>query len=134
MGKVTGIAHVGIYTPNVEESIRFYVEDLGFVFKYDKKIVTPEGTIQLVLLENGSCVIELIQPVPATDGAGKPEGVISHLTLAVEGIEDLVSRLQQKGIIFETDEIRNVPGHYKGAKIIFFKGPSGERIELFEYL
>lgn len=35
---------------------------------------------------------------------------------------------------FESDEVKFSSGHYNRAKIMFFKGPSKERIELFEYI
>lgn len=63
-GRVTGLAHVGIYTHDMEASIQFYKDSLGFSWMYEKQIPLAEGTIRLVLMQNGTCAIELIQPVP----------------------------------------------------------------------
>jgi extradiol dioxygenase family protein len=59
--------------------------------------------------------------------------VIDHLALGVKDISSLVQRLEDRGVTYETKEPSNIPIK-KGAKNIFFMGPSGERLEFFEYL
>jgi extradiol dioxygenase family protein len=51
----------------------------------------------------------------------------------VKDISSLVQRLEDRGVTYETKEPSNIPIK-NGAKNIFFMGPSGERLEFFEYL
>jgi hypothetical protein len=45
-----------------------------------------------------------------------------------------LGELKAKGIVFETEEPIVIDKLFNGARIIFFRGPSGERLELFEFM
>ena len=63
------------------------------------------------------------------------EGTVAHIALEVLNIENLVEALKQAGIeSIKDSNIGTVPELFPtGIKNIFFKGPSGELIELFEH-
>lgn len=122
---VTGLAHIGIMTDDARKCADFYVKHLGFRPFYDYKA----GELTLQFVECGGCVIEFVQ-----SGAVDHAGIVDHVALNVQGIEALVAQLKADGITFETDEINQMPDFYpNGVKNIFFRGPAGERIELFDY-
>lgn len=125
MGKVTGLAHIGVKVRDVEASKKFYVDLLGFHIDEEDDL----GRVQLVFLSNGNCLIELISAEKVPEVAGQ----IDHICMEVEGIDELVESLKQEGIVFE-GEVSYGAAIRGGIKNIFFKGPDGERIEFFDYL
>ncbi len=122
---VTGLAHIGIMTDDAKKCANFYVNHLGFHHHYSYKA----GELVLEFVENGGCVIEFVQ-----SGKENNAGIVNHIALEVQGIEALVQKLRGEGIVFETEEITKMPDFFpNGVKNIFFTGPAGERIELFDY-
>ena len=122
---VTGLAHIGIMTDDAKKCADFYIKNLGFRSFYSYAI----GELCLEFVECGGCIIEFVQ-----SGTVDHAGVVDHVALNVQGIEALVEQLKANGIEFETEEISKMPDFYpNGVKNIFFRGPAGERIELFDY-
>lgn len=125
--KLHGLAHIGIYAADAEASKDFYLNTLRFELKAEHAL--PNGT-KLIFCDSGDCRIELIcPPVPAE----RPEGVVSHIAIECDHIEDWVKELRGKGVCFESETVSEMPGLLGGAKNIFLRGPDGERIELWEY-
>lgn len=125
--KLIGLAHIGILASDAEVSKDFYLNKLKFVLKAEAEL--PNGT-KLIFCDAGSCQIELVcPPVPAK----KPEGVVSHIAIECENIEQWVEDLKAQGVPFESDKIGVMAELLGGAKNIFLTGPDGERIELWEY-
>lgn len=123
-GRITGLAHIGVYVSDLVLSKRFYVETLGF---------EPAGDIRLSncsisFVKAGCCVLELIS---RDEGAPCQSGLFNHICLEVEDIETLVCKLIEKNIRFETDHIVDIPD--LGIRNIFFAGPDGERLEFCEH-
>ena len=127
-GEMLGLAHIGIFTTDIEKSIRFYTEILGFENYYSTQL----GATKLAFVKTGSCIIELVQPEDTTATAAHTHGIVDHVAIAVKDISKLVCRLYDEGIEFESDDVISLPGLFDGAKAIFFKGPNGVRLELFE--
>ncbi len=128
---LTGLHHIGVFTSDIANSEKFY-EMIGFESYY--KNAAPSGS-QIVFVRAGSCVIELIQPTDSTKALGRPEGQIAHIAIAVKDIESTVKELQAKGVVFDVEAPGHNPGFMAGGmKNIFFTGPAGERLELFEEL
>lgn len=125
--KLIGLAHIGIIVADAEVSKDFYLNKLKFDLKAEH--VLGNGT-KLVFCDAGSCQIELVcPPVPAK----KPEGVVSHIAIECNNIEQWVEDLKAQGIPFESENIGVMAELLGGAKNIFLTGPDGERIELWEY-
>jgi len=57
------------------------------------------------------------------------EGIVNHLALTVEDIDAVISKLKQHGYDIPDEYPRTI---LDGRKIAFFKGPSGEKLELFQ--
>lgn len=125
MGKVTGLAHIGVKVKDIEASTKFYTELLGFQIDDENDL----GRVKLVFLSNGNCLIELI----SADSVPEVPGQIDHICMEVEGIDELVAELKEKGLVFD-GEVSYGAAIRGGIKNIFFKGPDGERIEFFDYM
>lgn len=126
---VKGLAHIGVMTEDAAGCAKFYIDNLSFRPFYEFHL----GDMYLNFVECGGCVIEFIQKGTNTDDVNN-DGIVDHIALEIQGIEVLVEELKLKGIEFETELIEKMPDFYPvGVKNIFFKGPAGERVELFEY-
>lgn len=123
-----GLHHIGVHTADIEKSIEFY-KTLGLTL--DRAVSIPGGT-ELAFLSVGSLVIELVQPADKSTVAKRGAGIVDHVAIAVKDIEGTIAELAAKGIPIDASKIS--PSTTLNAKNIFFDGPSGERIELFEDL
>lgn len=122
-----GLGHIGVYISDVEKSCAFY-QKIGF--EVAAQYQRPNGVV-LTFVKAGSCVIELIRPVdPAL--IGRPAGIVDHICMRVENIEAAVSALKKAGIIPADASINTMSDVLGGSRNIFFPGPDGERLELFE--
>lgn len=130
-----GHAHIGIHTRDIENSKTFYTKNLSFSVTQEVKLEKPDGQVlKLAFLQLGDMVIELIESLGPSKVNTDPIGSINHIAIEVEGIYDIVEKLKRNNVFLETDELRVCPNIFNGIIIIFIKGPSGERIELVEYM
>lgn len=128
-----GLAHIAIYTVDMEESIAFYEKIGGSVYKCDA-VATPTGEKKLTLVEFGGFLLELIEP-PADELVPAGEGSIPHFAVYVDDLDKAAAALKEAGVIsFMTPEKKVLPETFGGLQNWFFTGPSGEQIELLQML
>ncbi|MEA3319271.1 MAG: VOC family protein [Bacillota bacterium] len=121
------LEHVGIMVKDIQTSIEFYTNVVGFSLK--GQIDHPNGEIKLAFLgfnESEETELELIQ---GYNDNLPVEGKVHHIALTVDDVEAEHDRLKSLGVTFIEQEITTLPN---GARYIFFAGPDGEWIELFE--
>lgn len=131
MNHITGLAHMALYTKDLEASIRFY-ENLGGMLTDRAQVAKPVGTNLLAMVKLADFFLEIIEP---HDGSPvTPEGgLFPHLALEVDDIDAAVSNLKNAGInTFRTDVPNDMPGLFGGIRNIFFTGPNGEQLELLQ--
>ena len=125
MAKITGLAHIGVPIADMQRSLAFYVDVMGFTL--DDKCPMPG--FELAFLSAGSCIIELICKPNNTE---RVDGKIDHICVEVDDIEGFCEKIKDKvtfdGPISENAKLCG------GVKNVFFRGPDGERIELFMFL
>lgn len=121
-GKITGLAHIGIFVKDMETSVKFYRDTLGFT-------VTDVHN-NLTFCNIGTCLLELVE---IKDYQPRTAGQVDHIAVEVTGIEELCADLRAKGVDIP-EKIGEMPTLLGGVKNVFFTGPDGERIEFFEYL
>ncbi|MFN2394102.1 MAG: methylmalonyl-CoA epimerase [Bacteroidales bacterium] len=98
--KLTHIEHIGIAVKDLDESIRFYEDVLGLACYAIEEV--KDQKVKTAFFKLGDTKIELLE---STDPGGpigkfiekKGEGV-HHLAFAVDGIENALVTLQEKGI------------------------------------
>lgn len=128
-----GLAHIAIYTVDMEESIAFYEKIGGSVYKRDS-VQIPEGEKKLALVEFGGFLLELIEP-PAGELVPAGEGSIPHFAVYVDDLDKAAAAIKEAGVIsFMTPEKKVLPETFGGLQNWFFTGPSGEQIELLQML
>ncbi|MBN2852795.1 MAG: VOC family protein [Clostridia bacterium] len=132
MSNFLGLEHIGIMTDDIEASKNFYMSLLDFEFDYEKQIDLQDGnTLKIAFIRLNDLTIELLEN--STPGAGKSgnDGACDHFTIKVKNLDFIQKQMESRGVIFE-QQPRKIQNNKNGAQISFFRGPSGERIELME--
>lgn len=128
---IRGLLHVGVYTLNLEESIRFYCDVLGFTLRWQGIVPHSSGRLPVATVVLQDCVIELVHPADESR-VRKLEGPIQHLALWVDNMDSILRELADKGITLDED-VSEVQ-YEGGIRHCFIRGPGNERIELGELL
>lgn len=122
-----GGGHIAIMTCDMEESIRFY-EKIGGELVMQDSVPDGNGRKQLALLRFAGYVLELIRPAEAKK---QSDGAIPHFAVYVDDVDAVIAELKAMGIdTFLAPEKKVLPALFGGLENIFFRGPSGEQIEL----
>lgn len=126
--KLKKVNHIAIIASDIEKSIAFYVDVLGFTII--RRVYREErDSWKVDLALDGDYLIELFTFPDAPQRPSYPEALgLRHLAFSVENIEDSISELNSKGI--KTENIRIDP--FTGCKCVFFSDPDGLPIELVE--
>jgi lactoylglutathione lyase len=120
--RASGLHHVGVHVADLESSVAFYEE----VFGLEVAARLELGDERLVFLNAGAQSLELI-----ADARGRRQtGVVDHLALAVDNLDDWFHFLRERGVRVLDPQPLDVPPI--AARILFCLGPDDERIELFE--
>ena len=126
--KGCGFHHVSLKVKDLDKSIKFYSEGLGFVerFSWGK---TPKKT---VLMDTGDGnYFEISQGDPDQVYV---EGAFRHLALRVDDCKTALEHARKAGaeVTVEARDATLSSEPRIQVRIAFFKGPDGELIELFE--
>lgn len=136
--------HVGICVADVDRSIRFYRDRLGFQVRSELRIGgeptstllrLPGADLQAVYLERDGMRIELLYyHAPPATGAGKPRSMgergLTHLSLRVDNLADLLREMRADGVEILDDSRIDLPEFQAGA--VFVCDPDGTLIELVQ--
>jgi len=145
--QVKGFVHSGITVKNLEESIQFYTELLGFKllkkqtndvpYIYDIVEISGLEKIELAFLETpDGTVIELLEYVGVRTYSGEARSCdygTGHICLQVTNLDNMFNELQAKGIQFISKEVVIITaGKHVGSKAVYMKDPDGYLIELMD--
>jgi len=121
-----GFHHVYMKVRDMEKSLKFYIEGLGFV----EKVSWGEAPQRMVLLDTGDGnYLEMSQGDPANT-----DGVFLHVALRADDCDAALEAARAAGaeVTMEPRDV-NLPSDPSiPVRIAFFKGPDGEVIELFQ--
>ena len=141
---IHGIHHTAISTADIERSLRFYRDLLGFeeVFKLNWEVGTEaldaitgleDSSARVVMLKAGNACVELFEystPIPAPGNENRPvcDHGITHLCLQVTDIEAEYDRLKAAGMVF------HCPPQSVGSETVatYGRDPDGNVVELLE--
>jgi catechol 2,3-dioxygenase-like lactoylglutathione lyase family enzyme len=126
--KVNALDHVNIITADLEGTARFYAE----VFELDRRDGPPPltpGTAQWMFDDAGRAIIHInsLDCVRAyeRDVMPGPTGSIHHIALNCSGYDDVVARLDARGMAYQVNLIASV-----GLRQVFSMDPNGVLLEL----
>ncbi|SRR6056297_635768 len=114
--------HIGISAVDIEESITFYKDVLHCKTIEDRS----HPGMRLVFMDAGGTTIELVYKEGNIE---LPGGPVSHIAFDVKNLDCEIRLLKEKGIRLLGD-----PVTVGESRIVFFKGPNGERIEFAEQI
>ena len=129
MSGIYGIHHICVHTPEIEKSIAFYRDIIGF--SLIGRETCDFGEYAMMKLNDSR--LELIQPNEQDDDTFGDKGSITHIGLAVEGIEAVWDDLREKGVPLLSAEIQDDDAPMGGLRVIQLLGPSGEHLNLYEW-
>lgn len=140
--------HTSFTVSDVDAAETFFVEHFGmrrvggglYDFDYIRQIVGyPEAVLKIAVLEFGdepqAHRLELIQylapqaEATSTD-TGRPGA--AHLCIEVADIHADYDRLRARGVSFTSAPVQVTEGINRGAWAVYFKGPDGIPLELFQ--
>jgi catechol 2,3-dioxygenase-like lactoylglutathione lyase family enzyme len=135
------LMHFGICVSDLERSVRFYCEGLGFKeagrlevsdAPTAKLIEIPGVDLHAVYLDREGVRIELLHyPSPGTVGSAEPRPMnqrgLTHFAIRVDSVDETIATLRPLGArILEHTRVRN---DEFDAEIIYVTDPDGTRIE-----
>ena len=127
MKVITNLGHIGIKVKNLEKSIAFYTEMMGFPEMF--RLHRDDGRVWLVYLRITDDQYLEIFPEAIQDRAPEPENNgINHFCLTVENIEEAVRELQGKGVALYWPLKTGADNNRQA----WIQDPDGNRIELME--
>ncbi len=119
--------HTAIMVQDMERSIQFYCDVLGFNVRLRGR--KPDREMAFLYLESQPDMeIELICDADSAVGYNE-DGIVNHLAFTVNDIEAAIGYLKDKRVEFCSDEIKPT---LEGGRMILFWGPSRELLQLVE--
>ena len=141
---IQGIHHTGLSTPDLERTLRFYVDLLGFEVLtrftmppgspgMDEMLELPGVGFNAALLRHGRTMIEVFQfsdpePIRAPARRRVCDHGLTHLCLQVDDLKAEYERLSAAGMSFHC-----APQTGSGARFVYGRDPDGNAIELIEF-
>lgn len=127
-----GFDHVGITCSNMEKTVAFYRDLLGFREFYRAR--NSAGT-EVVFLDAGGGMLELFmpnRPVKTPAAADSPDQAgFRHISLRVDNLDEMYTRLCDAGVKFrDPPKAPNISPTAK--KLAFCFDPDGVLVELME--
>jgi 4-hydroxyphenylpyruvate dioxygenase-like putative hemolysin len=126
--KVNALDHVNIITADLDGTARFYAE----LFDLDRRNAPPPLTpdnAQWMYDEEGRAIIHLnsldCPRAYERDVMPGPTGSIHHVALNCSGYDDVVARLDARGMAYQVNLIESV-----GLRQVFSMDPNGVLLEL----
>ena len=131
MAEVLGIHHIYIDTWDIEESIQFYRDKLGFEMVDRERI--PDG--EYAMMKSGHARIELIQHEETRpNDSTRRAGPIGHIGFEVDDVPAIHELLKSRGVVFRAEEVERYDAPAGGIEVVCTKGPSGEELNFYHFL
>jgi len=138
------LSHIGICVSELERSVRFYRDVLGFEELSRLQVKGPEaerllnidgGELQAAYLQRDGTRIELLYyPVVGHEGRATPRPMnrlgFTHFSLRVADLDSVITAVEQGGGSTLTET--RVDNETWGSKVVFVTDPDGLRIELLQ--
>ena len=122
------MGHIGLAVNDLESSVKWYMDVLGFELIGSFEI---PGGIPARFLKSGDIVYEIFQPAGGTPNPGK----IDHFCFESQDIEADYAYCAAQGYTFEQEGIQCIPTFWeKGVRYFKIMSPTGEAVEFCQVL
>ncbi len=130
---VTGLQHLGIPAADMEKSVKWYTEVLGFEVIEEKKI--PDRC-HAAFVKKGNLVIEIYQEGKdfVKEISARKDGHVDHLALNVQDVHAAFEEMKKTGCTMLDTEVQSLPFFEKGVAWFTVLGPNGEKVEFNQFL
>ena len=120
--------HIAITVRDMERSVRFYRDLLGF--EVLGQLFLNEDTFKIVYLRSGGACIELFEfrdnDAETAVGVSDTVGGFKHVALQTDDVDAVAARLEAAGTVFTLEPTDAVGG----VRLAFFRDPDGNLLEL----
>ena len=133
MAKITGINHIALVVPEMEQALKFWRDVLGLPLQGVNDM--PEQASRIAFLPAGGGEVELVQPITADSGVAKflqKRGPgIHHVCFETDNLDGMIDLLKRKGVRLIGEKPSTGAG---GQRMIFVHPESagGVLVELYE--
>ena len=127
MAAITGIGHVALKVYDIDKSLAFYRDRLGFreMMRIDK----PEGGLWLVYLRvTDDQFIEIFPGAENDRAPGWNGNAITHVCLTVDDLDAVVDQVTAAGIPLLIDKKTAIDGNRQA----WIEDPDGNRLQIRE--
>jgi catechol 2,3-dioxygenase-like lactoylglutathione lyase family enzyme len=143
---VIGSDHTGLHVADLDRSLSFYCGLLGFEVVWDR--VTDADYVQELVGCPGAELHQTMLQIPGSGhrlelidyrqierravGGGPPNSGTAHLSLVVDDLRGLFTRLLNEGVEPVSEPIVVPSGPNKGCTAVYVIDPDGFRVELVQ--
>ncbi len=120
---IQGIHHVAVLVTDLERSVAFYTDLLGFSVQTRTTLATG-ARIAFLALPGGGCELELIAGVHDHHGG---DGLVHHVAFRAADVDGAFARLRDAGVTLLDAAPETLAS---GRRLFSFRGPDGERLQV----
>ncbi|HBF39952.1 MAG TPA: VOC family protein [Firmicutes bacterium] len=124
---IKGIAHVALNVTDMQKSLKFYCDGLGFQKAFEIRDDKGNPWIEYVKVRQGQ-FIELFYPKGPLSKGDTAGLTYSHLCLEVDDIQEIAARLRSKGLTLDVEPTQGKDHNYQ----CWVRDPDGNRIEFMQ--
>lgn len=145
---LTELHHVGLTVSDIEESIRFYRDTLGFEMIGRRPRVTADYISKQTGYDGVEMSVASFKPTPDSVQSlevvqyltqnGEPSDQAtnrpgnSHICFLVDDLMSCYEELKTKGVRFKSDPVRITAGPNEGGLVVYLLDPDGHPLEMFQ--
>ncbi|MCX8024253.1 MAG: methylmalonyl-CoA epimerase [Thermanaerothrix sp.] len=132
MAKITKINHIAIAVPDIDTALSFWQDALGLTVDHIEDVPSQQATV--VFIPIGDSEVELVKPTSDDTGVARfiaeRGGGMHHLCFEVDDIQEMLTRLKEKGIRLINESPLELPG--RKMAFIHPKSTGGVLVELYQ--